>query len=160
MKKWKKNHTKSKNHWSMTIWTNLVETYPRHIPTKFEGDPADGFWEEAENGNCGRMMTDRWTMDRRWMAYPPKSSADLSVSWGELIPWVSIRRTSVVVRQQLTFSTSQKPLARSTANLVGMCLGWVSTKFLQMAKVQWFLDFFLNLCGSIFGQILKKSSSL
>ena len=53
----KKNHKKSKNHWTMTIWTNLVETYPRHIPTKFEVDLANGFSEEVKNVNCGRRRT-------------------------------------------------------------------------------------------------------
>ena len=31
----------------MTIWTNLVETYPRHIPAKFEVDLANGFWQKS-----------------------------------------------------------------------------------------------------------------
>ena len=63
------------------------------------------------------------------------------------------------VRQQFTFLTSsQKPLARSTSNLVGMCLGWVSAKFVQMGMVQRFLDF-LWIFLFIFGENLKKSSS-
>ena len=44
-----RNHKKSKNHWTMTICTNLVETNPRHIPTKFEVDLASGFGEEVKN---------------------------------------------------------------------------------------------------------------
>ena len=54
----KKIHKKSKNHWTVTIWTNLVETHPRHIPTKFEVDLASGFGEEVENVNCGRTTDD------------------------------------------------------------------------------------------------------
>ena len=42
-------HKIKKNHWSVTICTNLVETHPRHIPTKFEVDLASGFREEVEN---------------------------------------------------------------------------------------------------------------
>ena len=45
----KKIHKKSKNHWSVTIWTNLVKAHPMHIPTKFEVDVANGFGEEVEN---------------------------------------------------------------------------------------------------------------
>ena len=44
-----KNHKKSKNHWTMTICTNLVETHPRHIPAKFEVNLANGFREEVKN---------------------------------------------------------------------------------------------------------------
>ena len=48
------------------------------------------------------------------------------------------------------FDPSQKPSARSTSNLVGMCLRWVSTKFVQMVTVQWFLDL-LWIFSFIFG---------
>jgi hypothetical protein len=40
---------KSKNHSSMTIWTNLVETHPMHIRTKFEENPATSFGEEVKS---------------------------------------------------------------------------------------------------------------
>ena len=33
----------------MSICTNLVETYPRHAPTKFEVNLADVFGEEVKN---------------------------------------------------------------------------------------------------------------
>ena len=33
----------------MTIWTNLVETHPVHIPAKFEENLANGFEEEVKN---------------------------------------------------------------------------------------------------------------
>ena len=35
----------------MTIGTNLLETHPRHTPTKFEVNLADHFGEEVENVN-------------------------------------------------------------------------------------------------------------
>ena len=35
----------------MTICINLVETHPRHTPTKFEVNLADGFGEEVKNVN-------------------------------------------------------------------------------------------------------------
>ena len=41
-------HYKSQIHWSMTIWTNLVENY---ISTKFEVNAADGISQEDENVN-------------------------------------------------------------------------------------------------------------
>ena len=47
----KKIHEKSKNHWSMTIWINLVETHPRYIPTKFGVDQAISFREEVKSVN-------------------------------------------------------------------------------------------------------------
>ena len=55
----KKIHKKSKNHWSVTIWTNLVKTHPMHIPTKFEENPVSGSREEVENVIVdGRQTTD------------------------------------------------------------------------------------------------------
>ena len=66
---WKKNkkiHKKSKNHWTVTIWTNLVETHPRYIATKFEVNLADGFGEEVENVIVdGRQTDDGRTTDDR-----------------------------------------------------------------------------------------------
>ena len=47
----KKIHKKSKNQWTMTIWTNLVETHPRYIATKFEVNLDDGFGEEVKSVN-------------------------------------------------------------------------------------------------------------
>ena len=47
----KKIHEKSKNHWTMTIWTNLVGIHQRHIPIKFEVNLADHFGEEVKNVN-------------------------------------------------------------------------------------------------------------
>jgi len=35
----------------MTIGTNLVDTHPRYIATKFEANLDDGFGEEVENVN-------------------------------------------------------------------------------------------------------------
>ena len=60
------NHEKYKNHWTVTIWTNLVETHPRYIPTKFEENLANGFEEEVEN-----VIVDGWTPTDH-----PKSSAE------------------------------------------------------------------------------------
>ena len=69
----------------MTIWTNLVETHPRHIPTKFQVNLANGFWEEVENVNCWRR-TDagrrrRRRRRRRRTEDHKISSADWQVSW-------------------------------------------------------------------------------
>ena len=55
---------KSKIHWSMTIYTNLVGTHRRDIPTKFEVNLADNIWQEDENLNL----------------YGPQPKFDLSVS--------------------------------------------------------------------------------
>ena len=50
-KKNKNIHKKSKNHWTVTIWRNFIETHPRYIATKFEVNLANGFGEEVKNVN-------------------------------------------------------------------------------------------------------------
>ena len=74
-KKWtKKNPRKSKIHWTMTIWTNLVETRPRYFPTKFEVDVANDFWE-VENVNC--WWTDGQQMDMPNIPIPTPVLCDI-----------------------------------------------------------------------------------
>ena len=61
--------------------------------------------------------------------------AQLLYTTAELIGWVVI----CPVRRPATirFSTySSKPLAGFSSNLMGMYLGWVSTKFVQLATLQ------------------------
>ena len=47
----KKIHEKSKNHWSMTIWINLVETHPKYTANKFGVDLVISFQEKVESVN-------------------------------------------------------------------------------------------------------------
>ena len=47
----KKIHEKSKNHWSMTIWINLVETHPKYTASKFGVDLVISFQEKVESVN-------------------------------------------------------------------------------------------------------------
>ena len=77
------------------------------------------------------------------------SSADLSVQ-------LSFCRCLSSVHN-LKFSSSSlklKPLARSSPNLVGIYLGWVSTKFVQMVTVQWLFWIFMN-CFNFLGKSVK-----
>ena len=42
-------HKKSKNHWTMTIWTYFIETHQRYIATKFQHILNYGSGEEVKN---------------------------------------------------------------------------------------------------------------
>ena len=69
----------------MTFWTHLVETYPRHIHTKFEMNLADGFWEDVKNVNCVHKKDDGRTDDGGTDdGSPPILEAQLTDKWAEL----------------------------------------------------------------------------